>query len=348
MELTATFIGFGNVARAFARMLKDNQQELQTQYGLSLKTKGIATANHGCITSLSGVDLLEAAKCVEAGGQLTELRGAIRVADPLEVIDHCSADILFETTPLNVIDGEPATSHIRRALTRGLHVVTANKGPIAFAYSELKSLADEHAVSLRFEGTVMDGAPVFNLVERCLPGARVLSFSGVLNSTTNLILTRMESGLRFDESLAEAQRQGIAEANADHDIDGWDAAVKATALANVLFNADLRPIDVDRQGIRGVTNTAVETAVRDSQALRLIARGVKSDSGVSLKVGLESVPRESALGSLRGTSNVLILETDLMGEIAVVEYDPGVNQTAYGLLSDLIHIHERIARNQKS
>jgi homoserine dehydrogenase len=158
----------------------------------------------------------------------------------------------------------------------------------------------------------------------------------------------MESGLQFDESLAEAQRRGIAEANADHDIDGWDAAVKATALANVLFNADLRPIDVDRQGIRGVTNETVEAALRNSQALRLIARGVKSDSGVSVKVALESVPRESPLGSVRGTSNVLILETDLMGEISIVEYDPGVNQTAYALLSDLLHIHESIERNQKS
>jgi len=348
MELTAAFIGFGNVARAFARMLNEKKEELGLQYGLSLKTKGIATGNHGCIISPGAIDLVEAAQCVEGGEQLTTLPGSLAASDPFDVITNCSVDVLFETTPLNATDGEPAIAYIRSALTRGMHVVTANKGPVAFAYSELKSLADKRSLNLRFEGTVMDGAPVFNLVERCLHGARVLRFSGVLNSTTNLILTRMESGHGFDESLAEAQKLGIAEANADYDIDGWDAAVKATALANVLFNVDLRPSDVDRQGIRGITIETVEKATRNSQALRLISRGVKSDSGVSLNVGLESVARESALGSVRGTSNVIVLETDLMGEIAVFEYDPGVKQTAYALLSDLINVHESILVNQKS
>ena len=348
MELTAAFIGFGNVARAFAWMLNEKKEELGLQYGLSLKTKGIATGNHGCIISPGGIDLVEAAQCVEGGEQLTKLPGSLAASDPFGVIKNCSVDVLFETTPLNATDGEPAIAYIRSALARGMHVVTANKGPVAFAYSELKSLADNRSLNLRFEGTVMDGAPVFNLVERCLPGARVLRFSGVLNSTTNLILTRMESGYEFDESLAEARRLGIAEANADHDIDGWDSAVKATALANVLFNADLRPSDVDRQGIRGITNKTIEKATRNSQALRLISRGVKSGGGVSLQVSLESVSRESALGSVRGTSNVLVLETDLMGEIAVFEYDPGVKQTAYALLSDLINVHESIVGNQKS
>jgi len=348
MELTAAFIGYGNVARAFARMLNDKLEELGLQYSLSLKTKGIATANHGCIISPGGVDLIEAAQCVESGGQLSALPGSVAASDPCDVITRCPVDILFETTPLNAFDGEPAIDYIRSALARGMHVVTANKGPVAFAYSELKALADNGALNLRFEGTVMDGAPVFNLVERCLPGARVLGFSGVLNSTTNLILTRMESGLGFDESLAEAQRLGIGEANADYDIDGWDAAIKATALANVLFNTDLRPSDVDRQGIRGITIETVARATRYSQALRLVARCVRSDRRVDLKVALESVARESALGSVRGTSNVLVLETDLMGQIAVFEYDPGVKQTAYALLSDLITIHQSIAGNQKS
>jgi homoserine dehydrogenase len=348
MELTAVFIGFGNVARAFARMLNGGQEALRLQCGLNLQTKGIATAKHGCIISANGIDLVEAAKCVEAGGQLTQLSGSVLASNPFDVIDNCSADILFETTPLSPFDGEPAIAHIRRALSQGTHVVTANKGPIAFAYSELKSLADRRALNLRFEGTVMDGTPVFNLVERCLPGARMLSFSGVLNSTTNLILTSMESGFSFDEALAEARQLGIAETKADYDIDGWDSAVKATALANVLFNADLRPSDVDRQGIRGITIKDVEKATSNSQVLRLTARGVRSDSGVSLKVALESVLRDSALGSVRGTSNVLVMKTDLMGEIAMVEYDPGVNQTAYALLSDLLTVHQNIARNQRS
>jgi len=322
MELKLAFIGFGNAARAFARILGERELELEFRYGLRWQTTAIATANHGCITSDAWIDLIQAAGCV---------------------IESCNADILFETTTLNAVDGEPATTHIRSALTRGIHVVTANKGPIAFAYSELKSVAAAFGASFRFEGTVMDGAPVFNLVEKCLPGARVLGFSGVLNSTTNLILTGMESGRSFEECLGEARRRGIAEANADYDIDGWDAAVKAVALANVLMGADSRPVDVDRKGIRNIRVEDIERAARSGMAIRLVARGERSIDSVKLTVAPELVPVSSVLGSVCGTSNVLVLETDLMGEIAIVEKDPGVEQTAYALLSDMIQIHEYLA-----
>ena len=340
MNLQLAFVGFGNVARAFARMLAERELELEFRYGLRWQTTAIATANHGCITSYAGIDLIQAAACVERGGDLAELPESIAAADPLAVIESCNADILFETTPLNPVDGEPAATHIRRALTRGIHVVTANKGPIALAYSELKSLAAETGARFRFEGTVMDGAPVFNLVAQCLPGLRVLGFSGVLNSTTNLILTGMESGGSFEESLAEARRRGIAEANADYDIDGWDAAMKAVALANVLMNADSRPVDVDRDGIRNVRVEDIERAARSGMAIRLVARGKRSTDGVKLTVAPERVPLNSALGSVCGTSNVLMLETDLMGEIAILENEPGTRQTAYALLSDMIQVHE--------
>jgi homoserine dehydrogenase len=199
-------------------------------------------------------------------------------------------------------------------------------------------LASRHGVGFRFEGTVMDGTPVFNLVNSCLPGVRVLGFSGVLNSTTNLILTGMESGQSFEESLAEAQRLGIAEADAAYDIDGWDAAVKAVALANVLMDSASRPADVDRKGIRAVKVEDLKSAATAGMALRLVARGKQTPNGVKLTVALEEVPASSVLGSVRGTSNALVLETDLMGDIAIVETDPGVEQTAYALLSDMISI----------
>ena len=342
MELKLAFIGFGSVARAFARMLAQRQSTLELEYGLRCRTTAIATANHGCITSTSGINPVEAASCVERGANLSEIPHSVALADTLSVINNCDADILFEVTPLNAIDGEPATTHIRKALVRGLRVVTANKGPIAFAYSELKAVAAGAGLNFHFEGTVMDGAPVFNLVQTCLPGVRVLGFSGILNSTTNLILSGMESGHSFDESLAEARRRGIAEANADHDIDGWDAAMKAVALANVLMDADARPIDVARQGIRSVTAQDLADAARSGKAIRLVARGTNSPSGVILTVAPESVPLNSPLGCARGTTNALMIETDLMGEIAIVENDPGIDQTAYALLSDLIRIRQHL------
>ena len=339
MELRLAFVGFGNVARAFARILHDRRSQLADEYDLSCKTTAIATGGHGCVISTAGIDLTGAVSCVERGSNLAELFETVSLTGPLAVIEACDADVLFEATPLSIVDGEPSLTHIRTALARRINVVTANKGPLAFAYSELKSRAARCGVSFRFEGTVMDGAPVFNLVEECLPGARVIGFSGVLNSTTNLILTEMESGRSFEESLADARRLGIVEANADYDIDGWDAAMKAVALANVLMDANARPADVVRQGIRQITNEELESAARSGMAVRLIARGKASEGGVKLTVAPESVPINSALGSARGTSSVLVLETDLMGEIAIIEKDPGTQQTAYALLSDMIRIY---------
>jgi homoserine dehydrogenase len=188
----------------------------------------------------------------------------------------------------------------------------------------------------------MDGTPVFNLVERCLPAVKITGFSGVLNSTTNLILTGMEEGRSFEECVADAQRAGIAEANVDYDIDGWDAAIKAVALANVLMDADARPSDVELSGIRGIGPDELKLAATRQSVIRLIARGTASKEGLRLSIGPETVPASSLLGSVRGAANVLVLETDLMGELAIVETNPGIGQTAYALLTDLLAIHKRI------
>jgi homoserine dehydrogenase len=348
MELKLAFIGLGNVARAFARMLDARRSTLEQEYGISWRVTAIATGSHGCALDTNGIDLNEAVAMVERGESLAALPGASIARSAIAMIESCDADIMFETSPLNPVDGEPATEYIKTALARAINVVTANKGPIAFAYRELKQLASKRGVSFRFEGTVMDGTPVFNLAEYCLPAARVTGFYGVLNSTTNLIITEMERGSTFDDALKQARRLGVAEANADHDIDGWDAAVKAVALANVLMGADLRPRDVAPRGIRGITIDDLNEAAREQSAIRLVSRAYRSGDGVTVTVQPEKVPIASALGSACGTSNVLVLRTDLMGELAIFEYDPGVVQTAYALLSDLIRIHERINRARLS
>ncbi|HJQ67951.1 MAG TPA: homoserine dehydrogenase [Blastocatellia bacterium] len=339
MELRFAFIGFGNVARAFARILERRRSQLADQFGFTWRTTAIATARHGCITTAGEIDLIDAADCVERGASLATLPGTSARENAMEVVEGCGADLLFETTPLNPNSGEPAVTIIRRALERSMNVITANKGPVAFAYRELKALASEREVSFRFEGTVMDGAPVFNLVERCLPATKVTGFSGLLNSTTNLILTGMEEGRSFASCLEEAQRAGIAEANADYDIDGWDAAVKAVALANVLMGADLRPEDVERKTIRNISQAEILSAARSGAAVRVVSRARMTESGLKLSAMPETITPGSPLMSARGTSNILLIETDLMGEIAILEHEPGVEQTAYALVSDLISVH---------
>ena len=342
MELKLAFIGFGNVARAFARILCANRSRLAEQYDLRWKVTAIATGKHGCALSQSMIDLEEASAALDRNESIDCLHGVSAARGSTEIIQACDADILFETTPLDPISGEPATTYIRDALGRGINVVTANKGPIALAYRELKTLAGERGVEFRFEGTVMDGAPVFNLAEYCLPATRVLGFYGLLNSTTNIILTGMESGQSFDESLAEASRLGIAEANPDYDIDGWDAAVKTVALANVLMNANARPSDVERDGIRGIASEQLKSAAQQGNSVRLVARAEAVGDQLRLTVSPEIVPLASPLGCARGASNVLVIKTDFMGEIAIFETDPGVEQTAYALLSDMIRVHEAL------
>ncbi|HSO74067.1 MAG TPA: homoserine dehydrogenase [Blastocatellia bacterium] len=338
MDVKLAFVGFGNVARAFARLLNSRRARLDLQYAIQFRATAIATARHGSVASSEGIDLLEAADLVERGQNLTSIRGVVKCADPFDLIESCDADLVFETSPLNPTDGEPAVTHIRRALERGINVITANKGPIAFAYRELKKLSQDRGVEFRFEGTVMDGTPVFNLAEFCLPGVTVTGFSGVLNSTTNLVLTRMEEGASFDKALSEARALGITEADSAYAMDGWDAAVKTVAIANVLMNADARPNEVERIGISEITAEELKAARASGETVRLLSRAEMTESGLKISTSPERVALVSPYGAARGTSNVLVLETDLMGTIAIFEFDPGVEQTAYALLSDMIAV----------
>ncbi len=342
MELKLAFIGFGNVAREFARLLESRRTLLRQAYGLTWRTTGIATQRQACVISDSTLDLREALQCLEGNHRLVHLQGATEVADAFQLIQSCNATILFETTPLSPLDGEPAATYIRRALERSIHVVTANKGPIACAYRELRNLAATWRVKFRFEGSVMDGAPIFNLRQYCLPVTQVLGFAGVLNSTTNIILSGMEAGRSFAEGLEEAKQLGIAEANSDYDIDGWDTAVKAVALANVLMNADLHPQKISPCGIRSITREDVQAAHRKGKSIRLLGRAQAQGQQVRITVAPEEIDGASLFATLRDTSSALTFKTDLMGELSVVEHRPLLTQTAYALLTDLIRIHEEL------
>lgn len=249
------------------------------------------------------------------------------------------AEIVVEITSLAPESGQPAIRHCEAALRNGKHVVTANKGPVAYAYRRLRDLAHSRGLQFRFESAVMDGAPIFSLVEKALPATRVRGFRGVINSTSNLVLTMMAAGRTRDEAVAEAQRIGVAEADPSYDLDGWDATVKVCALMNVLMDADVRPQMIERTGIGGITADDLAAAARAGGTIKLVAEAWEARNGtLHGRVAPQTLPLTDPLATLTDTSNMLILRTDTMGDLAIGEYDGGTTQTAYGVLADILHI----------
>jgi homoserine dehydrogenase len=226
---------------------------------------------------------------------------------------------------------------LQTALEEGMHALTANKGPVVHAYAELQALAERQGRSFFFESTVMDGAPLFSLFRGALPAARLESFQGVLNSTTNLILTRMETGESFEQAVAHAQAVGIAETDPSGDVDGWDAAIKVAALVTVLMGVRLKPDQVARQGIGALTLDDIEAARAQGRRWKLVCSASREGAGVRARVAPELVGPDSPLFNVSGTSSIAQFETDVLGRLSLIEEDPGPHTTAYGLLADFLN-----------
>ena len=347
MRADLALIGFGNVGRRFARLLVEQGARLAAEYDLSCRIVGIATARHGVAWEADGIDAETAIGRVERGEPLAADRTASGPATSFDVIERLGRSdaelrVVVETTTLDITAGQPAIDHVRAAFAAGCHVVTANKGPAAFAFASLRAAADGAGVSFLFEGAVMDGIPVFNLVRETLPAVEILGFRGIVNSTTNHILSALEDGEAFGPALARMQAEGIAEADPSLDVDGWDAAAKTAALANVLMNAGLTPHAVARTGIGEHTADAARHARERGRRLRLVASAARrADGAVDTTVALVELPADDLLAGVRGQANALVLQTDLLGEIAICQLDGGLTHTAYALLSDLVTIRRR-------
>jgi homoserine dehydrogenase len=325
-------IGHGNVAKRFESLLKERRAVLGRQYRMRARVIGTATRRDGCkyVASQAGPP---------KGGRDIPAVDFIRDA----CVRHRDAArdgrlVVVETTTLDVERGEPAISHVRTALAGGAHVITTNKGPAAFAYRTLSQAANRAGRRFLFEGAVMDGVPIFNLVRDTLPAVAIAGFRGVVNSTTNYILTAMEQGQPFAEALAEMQAMGIAEADPSLDVDGWDAAAKTAALANVLMGAVMTPRDVERQGISPDTGRLAREALAAGRRLKLVVRAGREGNRLAARVAPESVAADDLLAGVEGQQNALILHTDLLEEIAIVQRSGSLTQTAYALLSDLVTI----------
>jgi homoserine dehydrogenase len=338
VHFNVALLGFGNVGRALARLLIDKADTLRRDYELTTTVTGIATRSHGTAIHPDGLDLDAALRLVTAGDGLDTLHSGAPVADALTFITACPADLVMETTWLNARTGQPATDYARAALRAGRHVVTANKGPVAFAYRELTALAREQDRGFFFESAVMDGAPVFSVAREGLLAATVKRVRGILNSTTNYVLTRLEAGDSFEDAVADAQRIGLAEADPTTDLEGWDATVKIVALANVLLGADLRPADVDRAGITGVTGDDARAAVLAGERIKLICEAYRMGDEVRASVRPLRLALADPLSQVSGTSSAVTIETDMLPHLTLVEGDPTPITTAYGMLVDMINI----------
>jgi homoserine dehydrogenase len=342
MILRVAIIGFGNVGQEFARLLLLKREWLLKRKGLDVEVLAIATRSRGSLISKNAINLENVLRQLKDRGTLTDFGPETTKESSIGIIQKCDADLMIELTTLNIENGKPAIDHIKAAINCGMDVITANKGPIAFAYHELRDMARSKGVHLRFEGTVMDGTPIFNLVEKTLPGCEILGMEGILNSTSNFVLDQMSGGRSKKEAVAEAQRIGIAEAEPSLDLDGWDAAAKITALANVLMEADTTPGAVDRKGVGEISNADMEAARTQGKKIKLIATAGREDGRIKLKVQPVRIGSDHPFWSVDGTSSALTLRTDLMGDITIIERGPGITQTAYALFSDLLLTVESI------
>jgi homoserine dehydrogenase len=337
--LNIALLGFGNVGRALAELLLRKQATLREDHGLNFRVVGIHTGRHGSAIEPRGIDLRTALDAVRFG-TLEGLHEGKPVQDAEDFLSRVPAELVFETIPTNPQDGQPALGYIQRLLERGIHVTTANKGPVVFGHRQLTELGLAHGAGFFFESSVMDGAPIFSAAREGLPGADIQRIRGIFNSTTNYILTRMErDSISFDAAVKAAQKIGIAESDPTLDVDGWDASIKTAILANVLMGADLRPADVDREGIRGIGLDDLKAAAADGTRIKLMCEALRGEDGrVTAGVRPARIPLDDLFAGIGGTTSIIDLYTDVLPRLTIVENDPGPVTTAYGLLADMINL----------
>jgi len=329
-------VGFGNVGQAFARLVLRKAPLLEKEYSFSFSVTGIATGFHGAVIDPGGIDLEKVLAEARNG-----FNGHLFRSDKTSTLDfirECPADALLENSPVNPHTGEPATEHLRAALRKGMHAVTANKGPVVFAQRELSQMAAQQGKRFLFESSVLDGAPVFSLFSETLPAVELRGFSGILNSCTNFILGLMEQGVSFEEAVKKAQSIGIAETDPSADLDGWDAAVKVAALCNVLMGADLIPSDIPRVGIRDLAPGEIRATYEQGERWKLICRASQESGTLVTSIRPEKVNSSSPFFAVEGTSSLVKFESDVLPGLGILEMNPGPETTAYGLLADLIRI----------
>jgi len=324
------FLGFGNVGRALVRLLNVKSSDLRESYGIDWQITGVATRRLGWRAQDEGFNVAEL-----LSGSDTNYTASNSIS---EWLSEARPDVVFETISLNPENGQPAIDYLRASLESGAHAISANKAPLVYAFEQLNSLSLSKNRKYFFESAVLDSAPVFSLFRETLPLTKIRGFSGVFNSTTNVILESMEAGRSFDEGVKTAQELGVAETDPSNDVEGWDAIMKVCALANVVLKVPLRPGDVRRESIRGLDSNTLQLARSEGKPYKLVSRArVNDDGSILASVRPEQLPLSEPLGGIRGTSLGVHFELDVIPGLTIVSHRPNLQSTAYGLLADFVN-----------
>jgi homoserine dehydrogenase len=342
MHYNLALIGFGNVARALARLLLRKQELLNSQYDITFSFTGISTGRHGFAVNSDGIDIDEALRLVESGKSISSV-SIVPVNDSLSVIQHSQAHVMFENSPVNTQTGQPALDHIRTALKLGMHAITANKGPVVHGYRELRALAESKGKTFGFESTVLGGSPVFSVFRETFPLAELSSFKGILNATTNIILSRMENGESYEDAVKYCQAVGVAETDPTNDVDGWDAAIKVAALVTVLMNTPFTPQQVNPTGIRDITPEMISQARAEGKRYKLVCSVERIGAQINAHVAPELVDASSPLYGMMNSSTGVTFRTDVLPDYSIVVSERagmagGPIETAYGLFADFARL----------
>ncbi|WP_455140816.1 homoserine dehydrogenase [Candidatus Hodarchaeum mangrovi] len=339
------FIGWGVVGQGLTEILLEQKSELKNRYGFQFKVVAIADKVKGSVYDENGLDLAKLLKIVKETGKINDYPEGIKGWDSIKTITESNANLVVEASWTDINTGEPAISHVKAAIKCYKHVVMTNKGPIALAAKDLLKMAEKNGVQLKFEGTVLSGTPAISLGLNNLAGSKITKIMGIVNGTTNYILSEMEKGLEYETALKQAQQLGYAEADPTADVEGYDALGKVVILSNVILGANITKDQVPCKGITKITSKDIEEAKKEGKRWKLIA-GVelKDDGSVEAFVKPQKIPLDHPLASVGGPINALTYTTKYLGDITIVGPGAGREATGYALLTDILDIHRSLTK----
>jgi homoserine dehydrogenase len=342
MLFRLAFIGFGTVGQGLAEILIEKKDMLSKKFDFQWKVVAISDFKKGSVYDKNGLDMKKILNLLKSGKNLDEYPGGVKGLDSIQTIKKTNSNTIIEVTYTDIKTGEPALTHIKTALEEGKHVISTNKGPVVKQSVELLKSAESKKVHYGFEGVVLSGTPALNLARCTLAGNIITGFKGILNGTTNYILTEMEAGNLYDTALKKAQELGYAEADPTGDVEGFDALGKVVILTNVVLGRKITWDNVKRKGITEITAEDIKKAKSEGKRWKLIGSAeIQSDGSVKAFVGPKKLPLSDPLSGVSGATNALTYNTDELGPVTIVGPGAGRRETGFALLIDLLEINSK-------